>query len=127
MKDCNQCGKCCVNYSDGGLSVTTTEVEYWEIFRTDISCYVNEGKIWMDPHTGKQLKLCPWLKQLPNQKMYRCEIYHDRPDECMSYPVTIDQMVKDECEMLETQDLNNRQKAQKTLDKIMSDSRPPIP
>ncbi|HCX26778.1 MAG TPA: zinc/iron-chelating domain-containing protein, partial [Cellvibrionales bacterium] len=22
MKECNQCGKCCIHYSDGGLSAT---------------------------------------------------------------------------------------------------------
>ena len=40
--------------------------------------------------------------------------------------LTIDQMVEDECEMLEVKDLSVPKQAQKTLDKIMSDSRPAL-
>lgn len=80
----------------------------------------------MSPDTGKKLELCPWLRKLPNQHKYICDIYHDRPDDCKYYPVTIEQMVKDECEMLEAQDLVKPKLAQKTLDKLMTDSRPPF-
>lgn len=79
----------------------------------------------MDPDTGKQLKLCPWLKKLPDENKYICDIYYDRPDDCKFYPVTIEDMIKDECEMLESRDLTNPIQAQKTLDKLMTDSRPP--
>jgi hypothetical protein len=48
------------------------------------------------------------------------------PDECKHYPVTIDQMVKDECEMLEVQDLAKPKQAQKVLDRLMADSRPSV-
>jgi len=126
MKDCNQCGKCCVNYSDGGLSVTAVEIEYWEVFRPNISRYVSEGKIWINPATGKQMERCPWLKQLPNQEKYICDIYYDRPDDCKYYPVTIEQMIKDECEMLDDKDLANVKQAQKKLDDLMIDSRPSV-
>lgn len=124
MKECNQCGKCCINYSNGGLSASASEIESWENTRPDIARYVNEGKIWIDPDTGKQLELCPWLNKLPNENKYTCDIYYDRPDDCRFYPVTIKDMIKDECEMLETRDLTNPKQAQKTLDKLMSDSRP---
>jgi Fe-S-cluster containining protein len=77
----------------------------------------------MDPDTGKRLELCPWLKKLPNENKYTCDIYYDRPDDCKYYPVTIEDMIKDECEMLEPRDLNNPEKAQKTLDELMADSR----
>ncbi len=80
----------------------------------------------MNPDTGKQLELCPWLRKLPNQNKYICDIYYDRPDDCKFYPVTIEQMVKDECEMLDEHDLVNPKQAQKTLDKLMADSRPPF-
>ena len=49
----------------------------------------------------------------------------DRPDDCRHYPVNINQMVMDECEMLEVRDLANPKQAQSKLDKIMSESRPP--
>ena len=80
----------------------------------------------MNPETGEQLTLCPWLNKLPNQNKYTCDIYFDRPDDCRYYPVSIADMVKDECEMLETRDHARPKQAQITLDKIMADSRPPF-
>ena len=126
MKECNQCGKCCTKYSDGGLSASASEVELWEIFRPEIFAYVSNGNIWMDPDTGKQIEVCPWLRKLPNQEKYTCDIYYDRPEDCQHYPVTIEQMVNDECEMLELKDLDKPKEAQKVLDKFMTDSRPPV-
>ena len=126
MKECNQCGKCCTKYSNGGLSASASDIESWDAFRPDIYRYVSDGKIWMNPDTGKQIELCPWLRKLPNQNKYICEIYYDRPDDCRYYPVTIAQMVKDECEMLEVQDLAKPKQAQKALNKLMADSRPPF-
>ncbi len=126
MKSCNQCGKCCENYSDGGLSVTASEIDYWEVFSPDIFKYVKDGEIWVCPNTGKQLKRCPWLRQVPDQDKYTCDIYQDRPDDCKHYPVTVDQMVQDECEMLEISDLTKPEQAQKTLDEMMIDSRPSV-
>jgi Fe-S-cluster containining protein len=126
MKACNQCGKCCKQYGNGGLTATAEEVAWWETFRPEISSYVSDGKIWMDPATGKQLSRCPWLHRVPDREAYECRIYHDRPDDCRHYPVTIDQMVKDECEMLEVRDVTNPQRAQKELDDLMTDSRPPV-
>ncbi|MBQ0713187.1 MAG: YkgJ family cysteine cluster protein [Porticoccus sp.] len=126
MKDCNQCGKCCVKYSNGGLSVSESEIELWELFKPDIYQYVSNGKIWVDPKTGEQIERCPWLRKEPNQEKYTCDIYYDRPDDCKFYPVTIEQMVKDECEMLEERDLDKPKQAQVALDKLMVDSRPSV-
>lgn len=120
MIECNQCGKCCTNYSNGGLSASKGEIEYWEIHRPDIYRYTSDGKIWMDPDTGKQLELCPWLEKLPDQNKFTCTIYDDRPDDCKSYPVLIEDMIKDGCEMLEKQDLNHPKQAQKILDTLMA-------
>lgn len=126
MKQCNQCGRCCIKYSKGGLSVTQDEIKSWDMFRADIYEYVSDGKIWFHPKTGKQLDICPWLRKQPEQNVYTCDIYYDRPDDCKYYPVTIEQMIKDECEMLEAQDLKNPTQAQKTLNKLMAGSRPPF-
>lgn len=130
MKECTQCGKCCLLYSDGGLSVSAEEIEAWEIFNPAIAEYVVDGKIWMDPDTGKQLTRCPWLELLPADSTsgpdkYGCSIYQDRPEDCRHYPSTIAEMVRDGCEMIEVRDLNTPVQAQKTLDRLMSDSRPP--
>ena len=126
MKKCNQCGKCCIKYSNGGLSVTDDEIKSWDMFRPDIFNFVTNGNIWINPETGKQLELCPWLRKDPNKNIFSCDIYYDRPDDCKYYPVTIEQMIKDECEMLEERDLKNPKQAQLTLDKLMAESRPPF-
>lgn len=126
MRDCNQCGKCCIHYADGGLSATQHEIDWWEDNRPDISEYVGGGKIWISPVTGEQMLRCPWLRKLPRQDKYVCRIYYDRPEDCRYYPVNIDQMIRDGCEMLEDRDLANPRKAQRTLDTLMADSRPPV-
>lgn len=126
MKDCNQCGKCCINYSDGGLSASEEDIEGWQLFRPDIAEYVRDGKIWINPENGQQLTHCPWLTELPEGEKYSCSIYHDRPEDCRHFPVTIGQMVDNDCEMLEIQDLQDTKQAQRTLDKLMSDSRPSV-
>ena len=125
MKACNQCGKCCIHYADGGLAATPEEIENWQNSNPEIYRYVNEGKIWMDPKTGEQLQTCPWLQKSPGQK-YTCSIYLDRPDDCRHYPVTISEMIRDECEMIEAVDLHRPKFAQRKLDKLMSDSRPSV-
>lgn len=126
MKDCNQCGKCCTLYANGGLVASDTEIDWWETNRPDIARYVSGGEIWISPDTGKQMLRCPWLRKLPKQEKYICRIYYDRPDDCKQYPVNIDEMIRDECEMLEPRDLLDPIKAQRTLDTLMSDSRPPV-
>lgn len=78
----------------------------------------------MDPDSGEQIELCPWLRKGPDQNLYTCDIYFDRPDDCRFYPVTIEQMIVDECEMLQPADLRDTSKAQRALDLIMIDSRP---
>ncbi len=123
MKECNSCGKCCIKYSDGYLSAESVEIDYWEEHRPDIFQYVHHGKIWMDPQTGQQLSLCPFLKKEPNKNQYSCDIYYDRPDDCKLYPSNIAEMIRDECEMIEAKDLRDSKKAQKELDIIMTDSR----
>jgi Fe-S-cluster containining protein len=130
MKECTQCGKCCLLYSDGGLSASAEDIEAWETFSPAIAEYVVDGKIWMDPNTGEQLTRCPWLELLPasstnSPDKYGCSIYQDRPEDCRHYPTSIAEMVRDGCEMIEVRDLNAPAQAQKTLDQLMSDSRPP--
>ena len=124
MKNCNQCGKCCIKYSNGGLSASEDEIKHWDVFKPEVYNFVNNGKIWIDPQTGEQLEICPWLRKENN--LYTCDIYFDRPNDCKYYPVTIEQMINDECEMLEERDLEKPEQAQKKLDKLMADSRPPF-
>jgi len=118
VRECNQCGKCCIKFSNGGLSACADEIEYWEVFRPQIARYVFAKKIWMHPDTGEQIERCPWLREIPGQNKVSCDIYNDRPDDCRYYPVTVAEMIRDECEMLEASDLNNPNQAQKNLDKM---------
>ena len=123
MKPCTQCGKCCINYSDGGLTASQNDLNFWEAHRPGIYQYVKNDEIWFDPDTHQPLSLCPFLNKT-DHNLYTCDIYHDRPEECRCYPVTIDQMIQDECEMLESRDLKNTKRAQIKLDILMEDSRP---
>lgn len=129
MKACTQCGKCCLHYSDGGLSASAEDIAGWEIFNPDIAKYLVDGRIWMDPESGEQLKHCPWLELLPatsenSTAKYGCRIYQDRPEDCRHYPGSVAEMVRDGCEMIEVQDLEAPEEAKKALDRLMSDSRP---
>ncbi len=125
MKECNQCGKCCIKYSDDGLFASEEEIAMWALFHPEIHQYVaHDGKIWVEPTTGSKLKVCPFLEQIDNQNKYTCSIYHERPEDCRHYPTHISEMQRDECEMIEVVDLNNLTLAQYKLDKLMADSRP---
>ena len=129
MKDCNQCGKCCIKYGGGDLSATKEEIGLWEIFNPEIFKYVKNNEIWFDPESGVSLDTCPFLDIAPKKaplapNMYTCSIYLDRPEDCRHYPSLIAEMIRDECEMIEVIDLNNTKKAQVKLDILMSDSRP---
>lgn len=125
MKSCNSCGKCCETAGKGGLSATPEEIDRWEEHRPDIARYMRDGKIWIDPETGDYFARCPWLGNSPSGSGTWCRIYDDRPEDCRHYPVDIEQMVRHGCEMLEPYDLNNVKRAQRKLDELMIDSRPP--
>ncbi|OEF08893.1 YkgJ family cysteine cluster protein [Vibrio genomosp. F10] len=129
MRDCNQCGKCCIKYGGGDLWVSQEEIDLWEIFNPDIFDYVKGGEIWFDPKTGEKLQRCPFLELAPKTSKndpdrYTCSIYLSRPEDCRHYPSLIEEMIRDECEMIEAVDLENAKKAQKKLDVLMIDSRP---
>jgi Fe-S-cluster containining protein len=129
MKDCNQCGKCCIKYGNGALSATKEEIDLWELFNPEIFKYVSAGEIWVDPESGRKLERCPFLQLEPNKNntasiKYICSIYESRPEDCRHYPSLISEMIKDECEMIEITDLQKPKQAQVKLDYLMRDSRP---
>jgi len=91
----------------------------WASFRPDIEAYVQDQQIWFDPKSKLLLDRCPWLKVDPaSPGRYLCEVYFDRPEDCRAYPMTINDMLKDECEMLETSDLKNLKQAEIDLKKL---------
>ncbi|PSU34584.1 YkgJ family cysteine cluster protein [Photobacterium lutimaris] len=128
MKECNQCGKCCIKYGGGDIAATQEEIELWELFNPEIFEFVKNGEIWFEPTTGKRLSRCPFLEIAPKDNAndndkYTCKIYLDRPEDCRHYPSLISEMVRDECEMIEIVDLENPKKAQQRLDLLMKSSR----
>ena len=129
MKACNQCGKCCIKYGNGALSATQDEIDLWELFNPEIFQYVANNEIWCDPQTGAKLTRCPFLAlddsaDQQESRKYVCSIYEDRPEDCRHYPSRITEMIRDECEMIESVDLSDHSKAQIKLDRLMNDSRP---
>jgi len=130
MKDCNQCGKCCIKYGGGDLSATEEEIDLWEIFNPEIFKFVKSNEIWFDPESGLKFERCPFLEVEPQknalaQNKFTCSIYLNRPEDCRHYPSLIAEMIRDECEMIEIIDLQKPKQAQVKLDFLMSDSRPP--
>jgi len=128
MKECNQCGKCCIKYGGGDLSASKEEIDLWELFNPEIYEYVKNNEIWFDPETGLRLTACPFLEIAPKKdplakNMYTCSIYLDRPEDCRHYPSLIPEMIRDECEMIEPVDIQNQTRAQIKLDVLMIDSR----
>lgn len=122
MKACNQCGKCCLKYGAEDLAATPDEIDLWEIFNPEIFRFVKNQKIWFDPVTGEKLTRCPFLRQSPQKNstapvLYSCDIYMNRPEDCRIYPSLISEMIRDECEMIESTDLRDLPKAQRALDK----------
>ena len=129
MKDCNQCGKCCIKYGGGDLSATKEEIDLWEIFNPEIFKFVKNDEIWFAPESGDKLTRCPFLEieakndtTTPNK--YTCSIYLNRPEDCRHYPNLIAEMIRDDCEMIELIDLEKPKATQVKLDLIMIDSRP---
>ncbi len=128
MKDCNQCGKCCIKYGGEDLSATKEEIDLWEIFHPEIFEYVKGEEIWFDPKSGDRLKKCPFLELAPKANLleankYTCSIYFNRPEDCRLYPSLISEMIRDECEMIEAIDITKPKQAQVKLDVLMIDSR----
>ena len=86
---------------------------------------MRNGQIWADPENGAPLAQCPWLEALPAESQdapprYQCQIYHDRPQDCRDYPVNLNQMVADVCEMIEVRDLDNPAQAERALARLLS-------
>jgi uncharacterized protein len=110
MRPCTQCGKCCLKY---GAELDTVEVKVihvWRRKRPEIAQWAGWAggdlyDLWVSPTTHEDVKRCPWLRKPPNQEKYTCRIYAMRPQVCRNYPVDIEQMVQDGCEMLEPGDL----------------------
>lgn len=125
MRACTQCGKCCEIYG-AGLTATADEIAWWETFRPGIARYVSNGVLWVDPVSQQRLASCPWLTDNKSEGTFGCSIYPDRPEDCRHYPVTLSEMARDGCEMLESSDLKHPQKSQQALDVLMIDSRPPL-
>ena len=102
MRPCNGCGKCCEKYGHC-LQANQRDVDRWRADRPDILHYMDPllGDLWLNPQTGAEVRRCPWLRKVAREQRFKCRIYELRPDVCRDYPVNVQQMIDDGCEMLE--------------------------
>lgn len=103
---CTRCGKCCLKKDYMlSLSATAKDVVRWrKEGRDDILRYVDHVNmgfydLWFD--NGKELDRCPFLRKDRGAASYRCTIHNTRPEVCRSYPANYEQMVADECEIIQ--------------------------
>lgn len=126
MKPCNGCGKCCLKYGgNSGLGCASERDIVRLEDRPDVLSWIPQSllDLWVSPTTGEEANRCPWLRKLPKKDSYKCRIHDVRPDVCRGYPVSIEQMKEDGCEMLEETDLKlNKKQAKKTLDQYRNAS-----
>lgn len=95
---CRQCGQCC-RYLDYHKEVTADDVARWEkLGRSDILEWVGRSKnkngepvyqIWINPGTRQLAEKCPFLRQMPAQNRWICEIHAVKPAICRNYPVSV--------------------------------------
>ncbi len=99
---CVQCGRCCTGNRDAFQGrVSPEEVEAWaalNLFRIlrlvdrvdrpgphgqpGYSFY----RAWIDPHTGRAYRSCPWLRSLPDGR-FVCRIQGHKPLKCRAFPL----------------------------------------
>lgn len=89
--NCSHCGKCCIEL---GCELTMVREDYirWKSQRRlDILRYAwipdlsdGWGDLWIDPETGEDVDVCPYLKQSAHGK-YLCEIYDTKPKVCREF------------------------------------------
>lgn len=103
---CTRCGKCCLNeHYMMTLTATAQDVARWRREgQEDILRYVARvgpglHDLWVDD--GIELSRCPFLRKNRGVATYRCTIHETRPEACRSYPVSYEQMVADECEIID--------------------------
>ena len=53
--------------------------------------------IWIDPNTHDDVERCPWLKKLPDQDKYICQIHDVKPSHCKAYPKSKEHALKTGC------------------------------
>ena len=94
---CKQCGVCCTDLSKAfSICANEEDVQLWDKGRRDDildwvdSIQIRGGEyvhtIWVDPTTGMDVTKCPWLKRLPFQNKYICQIHDAKPVRCREYP-----------------------------------------
>ncbi len=94
------------------------DLDVWTLEKPEVLNYIyseDMPDMWLSPITGDELHRCPWLKKYPNRGQYYCRINEVRPGVCRNYPVNVEQMISDGCEMLEPEDIN------KSTDTLMSE------
>lgn len=93
---CRECGSCCRTLIDAyNGEVSSADLARWQkAGRLDILARIDSrdyghGNIvhyaWIDPESGDDVDLCPWL--IPSGSGgWRCAIHTLKPDHCRAFP-----------------------------------------
>ena len=101
---CAQCGCCCTTRDAFQGRVSPEEVDAWaRLGLTRILRLVGRVdrpgphgrpgysfyRAWIDPHTGRAYRSCPWLRTLPDGRS-ACRIQAHKPLKCRAFPFHAD-------------------------------------
>ena len=102
MRPCNGCGKCCEKYGTLPASQPTRCGSLARRSPRYLALHdLRSGDLWLNLQTGAEVRRCPWLRKVPREQRFKCRIYELRRNVCRDYPVNVQQMIDDGCEMLE--------------------------
>ena len=110
MKRCNGCGKCCVYGGNGRLGpIDQQQIDVWAQQKPELLAYTRHNddgsySVWIDPETDDYYPTCPWLIEGDERYQYHCAIQAVKPQACLNYPMSVLQMLRDDCEMWEESD-----------------------
>lgn len=103
---CTGCGKCCMAYAH--CLGTLGEAEFERLpeeakalcrpFYEDADGRVYEAFAHPPGAPGDR---CPFLRAGEDGVAYRCAIHRDRPNVCRGYPYSLEQAVRDGCEIIQ--------------------------
>jgi Fe-S-cluster containining protein len=94
QRPCTNCGKCCTNASFmGTLQATGDDIKRWRRERrADILKFAvilgpardPFADLWVTAE-GEEKERCPFVRKVPRQNRYLCQIYETRPQVCRDY------------------------------------------
>lgn len=113
MKPCNGCGKCCSYGGKGNLGpIEQSQIDIWSKTKPELLQHTRKEtdgtyRVWINPATGDFYEQCPWLIAGDARYKYHCAIQDIKPKACTNYPMSVLQMLRDDCEIWDESDKTN--------------------